>query len=333
MSSNFKNAIPEMPNPRPGSVMKSVTIQELIDDRTYGLELEMVSGHGWSTRKIYNPRIQKLGLVITGHMVYLHPHRVQILGNAEISYLRSLEDGRGRSIIKELCRHDIVCFVVTRNLEAPDHFVREAEERGIPFLQTKLITSVFIERISKYLEEKLAPSTTVHGVLMDILGVGVMIIGRPGIGKSENALELVMRGHRLVVDDVVCVKKTGAVDIIGESPDLIKNLLEIRGIGIVDIGRLYGASAVIEQKRIDLVVELLDWDKNTECERIGLREDKYRLLGIDLPLVRVPISPGRNVSTIIELACRNHILKQHGINTAVELEDKMLKIMNPGENK
>jgi HPr kinase/phosphorylase len=311
--------------------MKGIAVQGLMDDKSYGLELEAISGFKGLSRKIYNPRIQKLGLVITGHMVYLHPHRIQILGNTEISYLRSLEEAEGERIIKELCKNDVVCFVVTRNLKVPAYFLTEAEEKGIPFLRSKLITSVFIERITKLLEEKLAPSTTVHGVLMDIIGVGVLIIGRPGIGKSESALELITRGHRLIVDDVTYIKKLGAIDLYGESPEMIKNLLEIRGIGIVDIGRLFGVSSVREKKRIDLVVELLDWNEKEEYDRIGFREDKYRLLSIDLPMVRIPISPGRNVSTIIELACRNYILKKQGINTAVELEEKILKSMRTEE--
>ncbi len=311
--------------------MKGIAVQGLIEDESYGLELEAISGLKGLSRKIYNPRIQKLGLVITGHMAYLHPHRIQILGNTEISYLRSLPEAEGERIVKELCKNDVVCFVVTRNLKVPAYFLGEAEEKGIPFLRSKLITSVFIERITKLLEEKLAPSTTVHGVLMDIIGVGVLIIGRPGIGKSESALELITRGHRLIVDDVTYIKKLGAIELYGESPEMIKNLLEIRGIGIVDIGRLFGVSSVREKKRIDLVVELLDWNEKEEYDRIGFKEDKYRLLGIDLPLVRIPISPGRNASTIIELACRNYILKKQGINTAVELEEKILKSMKTDE--
>ena len=311
--------------------MKGIAVQGLIDDKSYGLELEAISGLKSLSRKIYNPRIQKLGLVITGHMVYLHPHRIQILGNTEMSYLRSLPEAEGERIIKELCKNDVVCFIVTRNLKVPAYFLAEAEEKRIPFLRSKLITSVFIERITKLLEEKLAPSTTVHGVLMDVIGVGVLIVGRPGIGKSESALELITRGHRLIVDDVTYIKKMGAIDLYGESPEMIKNLLEIRGIGIVDIGRLFGVSSVREKKRIDLVVELLDWNEKEEYDRIGFKEDKYRLLSIDLPLVRIPISPGRNASTIIELACRNYILKKQGINTAVELEEKILKSMRTEE--
>ena len=162
---------------------------------------------------------------------------------------------------------------------------------------------------------------------MDILGVGALIMGRPGIGKSENALELIMRGHRLVVDDAVHVKKIGAIDLYGEAPEMIKSLLEIRGVGIVDIRHLFGVSSVIDKKKIDLVIELFDWDTSVECERVGLKEAKYRVLSVDLPFVKVPISSGKNVSAIIELACRNFILRRQGINTAVELEKRMLRSM------
>lgn len=312
--------------------MKGITIQELIDDTQYGLELEVLSGNKGLSRKIYNTKIQKLGLVATGNMIYMHPHRIQILGNTELSYLKSIKEEESKKIIKELCKQDVVCFIVTRNLKIPDYFLQETDGKGIPLLRTKLVTSVFIERITKLLEERLAPSTTVHGVFMDVSGVGVLITGRPGIGKSENALELIMKGHRLIVDDVTFVKKIGAIELYGESPELIRNLLEIRGVGIVDIRRLFGASSICDKKKIDLVVELIDWDDKTECERVGIKEDKYRLLGIDIPLVRIPVSLGRNVSTIIELACRNHVLKQQGINTALELEEKVIKSME-GSNK
>ena len=307
--------------------MKGISIQELQEDTAYGLGIEVVSGTTGLSRKIYNAKIQKLGLVITGRMVYLHPHRVQILGNTEISYLRSLGEEGARPIVEELCNNDVVCFIITRNLKVPDYFLSEAERRGIPILRTKLVTSLFIEKITDFLEDKLAPSTVVHAVLIDILGTGVLIIGRPGIGKSENALELIMRGHRLVADDVVFVKKMGTLDLYGNAPDMIKNLLEVRGVGIVDVRRLFGVAAVIDTKKIDLVIELLDWDEKVEVERIGLKEEKYRILGVDLPLMRIPVSTGRNVSAIIELACRNFNLKREGVNTAEELEQRLLDTM------
>jgi len=309
--------------------MKGIEVQQLVDDELYGLELEVLAGYKGLSRKIYNPRIQKLGLVITGHMVYLHPHRVQILGNIEISYLRSLTEAESKRIIRELCRNNVSASL-SRETENPEFFIISAEEKGIPLLRTKLVTSIFIERISKLLEEKLAPSTTVHGVLMDILGVGALIMGRPGIGKSENALELIMRGHRLVVDDAVHVKKIGAIDLYGEATEMIKSLLEIRA-GFVDIRHLSGFRRSIDRKKIDLVIELFDWDTSLECERVGLREDKYKVLSVDLPFVKIPISSGKNVSAIIELACRNFILRRQGINTAVELEKRMQRSMRDAE--
>ncbi len=313
--------------------MKGITVREIADDKEYGLELEVISGLTGVSKRVYNPRIQKLGLVIAGYLVYLHPHRVQILGHTEISYLRELKPEEGARIVKELCSKDVACFVVTRNLKVPDYLLSEADERGIPLLRPRLVSSVFIERMTRFLEEKLAPTGMVHGVLMEIMGVGVLILGRSGIGKSENALDLVMRGHRLVTDDIIEVKKIGALELMGEAPEMLKNLLEIRGIGIVDIRQLFGVSAVRHRKEIELVVELLDWDNNAECERVGLRDEKYRLLGIDLPLMRIPISPGRNVSAIIELACRNHVLKKEGVDTARELEEKVLKATQSEDNK
>ncbi len=313
--------------------MKGITVEQIAHNSEYGLELEVISGSGGLSRKIYNPRIQKLGLVIAGYMVYLHPHRVQILGYTEISYLRGLDAEEGEKIVAELCSRDVACFVVTRGLKVPGYLLTETESRQIPLLRTRLVTSRFIERVTHFLEETLAPTDTVHGVLMAIMGVGVLIIGRSGIGKSENALDLVMRGHRLVSDDVVEAKKTGAFDLMGQAPEMLRNLLEIRGIGIVDIRQLFGVSAVRQKHRIDLVVELQDWDNSVEYERVGLQEEKYRLLGIDLPLMRIPISPGRNASAIIELACRNHLLKKEGINTAGDLEQRVLELTGGKEAK
>ncbi len=307
--------------------MKGITVQELLEDKVYGFELEIIAGSQGLSRKIYNPRIQKLGLIVAGFMVYLHPHRVQILGNTEISYLRQLQQEERERIIKELCKQEVVCFIVTRNLKVPDEFLREADERGIPLLRSRLVSSTFIDRIMRYLEEELAPSTIMHGVLMEIMGVGVLMIGKSGIGKSENALELIMRGHRLVSDDAIHIKKMAAVDLIGDAPEMIRNLLEVRGIGIVDIRHLFGVSAVREKIKIELVVELVHWDKTMEYERIGLKDEKYRLLGIELPLVRIPVSPGRNASAIVELACRNHVLRLGGIHTARNLDEKILQSM------
>ncbi len=307
--------------------MKGITVQELLEDKFYGFELEVIAGSEGLSRKIYNPRIQKLGLIAAGFMVYLHPHRVQILGNTEISFFRQLRSEEREKIITELCKQEVVCFIVTRNLKVPEEMLREADARGVSVLRTKLVTSTFIDRIMRYLEEELAPSTVIHGVLMEIMGIGVLMIGRSGIGKSENALELIMRGHRLVSDDAIHIKKMAAVDLIGDAPEMIRNLLEVRGIGIVDIRHLFGVSAVRDKIKIDLVVELLDWDKTMEYERIGLKDEKYRLLGIDLPLVRIPVSPGRNASAIVELACRNHVLKLGGIHTARNLDEKILLSM------
>jgi len=307
--------------------MKGITVQELIENKTHSLELEVISGFKGLTKRIYNPRIQKLGLIIAGFMVYLHPHRVQILGNTEISYLRQLTPDERKRIIQELCGLDVVCFVVTRNLKAPEELLEESELKNLAVLRTGLVTSTFIERITKFLEDELAPSAVVHGVLMEIMGVGILMLGKSGIGKSENALELVMRGHRLVADDVIEVKRMQALDLIGSAPEMIRNLLEVRGIGVVDIRHLFGVSAVREKARMELVVELLAWDSSMEYERVGLKEEKYRLLGIDLPLVRIPVSPGRNASAIVELAVRKHILKKEGINTARHLDEKILRSM------
>lgn len=306
--------------------MKGVAIAEILEDKEYGLDLRLLSGASGLSRKTYVPRIQKLGLVIAGHMLYLHPGRIQILGRIEISYLRSLDEMESKRIIKELCKNDVVCFVVTRGLEVPEFFLLEADRKGIPVLGTGLLTSVFIERLTRLLEERLAPSTYLHGVLLDVVGIGVLITGKPGIGKSENALELVMRGHKLVADDVVSVKRMGLKELYGEAPQMLKNLLEIRGVGVVDVKRLFGISSVVDRKKLDLLVELVPWDEEFRVERLGMEGQAVDILGVEVPLVRIPISPGKNVSTIIELACRNFLLSREGTNTAKELEELSLRV-------
>jgi HPr kinase/phosphorylase len=307
--------------------MKGVAIREILEDREYGLGLTLLAGASGLSRQTYIPKIQKLGLVIAGRMLYLHPRRIQILGHMEISYLRSLDDMEEKRIIRELCNNDVVCFIVTSNLEVPEFFLFEADRKGIPLLRTDLVTSILIERLTRLLLDRLAPSTYIHGVFLDVLGVGVLITGRPGIGKSENALELVMKGHRLVADDVVNVKRIGFRELYGEAPEMLTNLLEIRGIGVVDMKRLFGVSSVVEKKRVDLVVELVPWDEEFRLERLGMEEEVTRILGVDVPLVRVPISPGKNASTIIELACRNFLLKREGRDRAKEVEERSLKVI------
>ncbi|MFQ5465180.1 MAG: HPr(Ser) kinase/phosphatase, partial [Thermodesulfobacteriota bacterium] len=250
----------------------------------------------------------------------LHPDRLQIFGAAEIGYLTSLSVEKRKNSVKVLEKRDLPAIILARGLEPPDFLLELCEKRDTPLLRTTLTSSLLIERVSKYLEERLAPVTTMHGVLVDVLGMGILITGKSGIGKSECALDLVTRGHRLVSDDVVIIRRLPLNILSGTSSDLIRYHMEIRGIGIVNVKDLFGITAIRKKKQMDLVVELVKWEPASVYERLGLGEDTLEILGVDLPYLKVPVSPGRSVATIVEVAARNQILKLMGQHSARDLE-------------
>jgi len=303
--------------------MISIQVAELIKDGEYHLNLELVAGKPGLLKKITIPRIQKPGLALTGDTSNLHSGRLQVLGKSEISYLNGLPEKKLRSVVEKICKIDLSAMVITRGNPVPAILVEEAEKNSIPLFSTNLLTSTFINRITKFLEDKLTASTNVHGVLMDVFGVGIMIIGKSGIGKSEAALDLILRGHRLVADDVVEIKKKPPSTLSGMSSEIIKYHMEIRGLGIINIEDLFGVAAIRDRKVIDIVVELVDWDPKAEYDRLGMEEQTYPILDVRVPYLKIPVRPGRNVTTIIEVAARNHLLKQRGHFSAQEFDDKV----------
>lgn len=303
--------------------MISIQVAELIKDSEYHLNLELVAGKQGLLKKITIPRIQKPGLALTGDTSNLHSGRLQVLGKSEISYLNGLPEKKLRSVVEKICKIDLSAMVITRGNPVPDILIEEAEKNSIPLFSTNLLTSTFINRITKFLEDKLTASTNVHGVLMDVFGVGIMIIGKSGIGKSEAALDLILRGHRLVADDVVEIKKKPPSTLSGMSSEIIKYHMEIRGLGIINIEDLFGVAAIRDRKVIDIVVELVDWDPKAEYDRLGMEEQTYPILDVRVPYLKIPVRPGRNVTTIIEVAARNHLLKQRGHFSAQEFDEKL----------
>ena len=246
------------------------------------------------------------------------------MGSVELSYLSTLSKKQREEAIRNLSSLDIACFIITRGLSVPRLLIQEANSRGIAVLKTELLSSVFINRVTKFLEDRLAETVAVHGVLVDVLEVGILIIGKSGIGKSECALDLVLKGHRLVADDMVEIKKALPSSLIGRGADLIKYHMEIRGLGIINVRDLFGITAVRDEKDIEVVVELMEW-AGEEHDRLGLDEKKYTILGVNLPHLRVPVRPGRNMATIIEVAARNHLLKKTGKHSAKELQNALMK--------
>ncbi|MBX7149511.1 HPr(Ser) kinase/phosphatase [bacterium] len=292
--------------------MLSLPVSELLNDKSIHLELVLLAGKKGLKKKIHIPRIQKPGLALIGDTTKLHPGRVQVLGKSELTYLKSLEDARLKKIVEKICEVEVACFIITRGIEPPQALLDEANKKGIPLFQTSLITSTFINRVSRFLEERLTISTTVHGVLIDVFGVGILIIGKSGIGKSECALDLVLKGHRLVADDMVHIAKRPPTTLYGSSTELLRHHLEIRGLGILNIRDLFGIAAIRDKKIIEIVIELVEWNPNYEYDRLGLDEHKYNILDVPIPYIKLPVSPGRNVTTIVEVAARNNLLKAQG---------------------
>jgi len=307
--------------------MDSLLVQELEQDREHHLELTLMAGRKGLKKKITHSQVQKMGLALTGFIQFINPERLQVIGNTEIAYFKTLSPEIQGKVIHEICSLPLSCLVITRGLEIPELLLREGDEKGIPVFRTNLRSFDFIERVTKFLEEKLASTSSLHGVLMDIYGVGVLILGKSGIGKSECALDLILRGHRLVADDMVHIQKRSPSSVIGSGFEVIQHHMEIRGLGIINIRSLFGVEAIRERKKIELVLELLEWDTQREYDRLGFEEEKFSILGMELPMLRIPVTPARNLTTIIEVAVRNHLLKVMGYDSALEFEKKLLRKM------
>ena len=307
--------------------MSGLTVQELEQNREYHLELTLMAGRKGLKNKITHSQVQKMGLALTGFVQFINPERLQVVGNTEMTYLKTLTSEMQEKVIHQICNLPLSCLVITRALEIPELLLREADEKGIPLFRTDLRSFDFIDRATKFLEEKLASTSSLHGVLMDIYGVGVLILGKSGIGKSECALDLILRGHRLVADDMVHIQKRSPSSVIGSGFEVIQHHMEIRGLGIINIRSLFGVEAIREKKKVELVLELMEWDTHREYDRLGFEEEKFSILGVELPMLRIPVTPARNLTTIIEVAVRNHLLKGMGYDSALEFEKKLLRKM------
>jgi HPr kinase/phosphorylase len=307
----------------------SLSIQDMLDEADYGLDLALLAGASGLGNRVFSARLQKPGLALAGYVEHLHPDRIQILGNTEISYLAQLPPDQALQAVRTLCSFPISCFIITKSLNPPAYLYQETELAGIPLLVTHHQSSTFISLVTRFLEERLLPTTNVHGVLMDILGVGILIYGKSGIGKSECALDLVIRGHRLVADDVVFIKKKVPAALVGHAGEHIQHLMEIRGLGIINIKDMFGVSSIREKKIIDMVLELVEWDPAQEYDRLGLDDRVHTILGVDLPYTAIPVRPGRNLSSIIEVAARNFLLKGMGYHSAREFQEKLLARTEP----
>jgi HPr kinase/phosphorylase len=302
----------------------ALTVGELVERGELGVTV--VAGERGLDRTVLVPRIQKPGLALTGWPEQLHPNRVLVLGGTEIDYLT--ENAPAREVgVQTLLASEPACIAVCRGLEPPVELTTAAEVRGVPILRCSLVTADFIAAVTSWMSDRLAPQTELHGVLMDVLGIGILVVGKSGIGKSETALDLVVRGHRLVADDVIVIRCLRN-QLIGKGAGILGHHMEIRGLGIINIKDLFGISSVREEERIELVVELHEWDAKAEYDRLGFDEQVEPLLGMDVPRIRIPVRPGRNLATLIEVAARNQLLKRQGIHSARAFRDRLTRAMH-----
>ncbi len=280
---------------------------------------EYTDGMDLRKRKIHTSDINRPALQLAGYFQHFDSSRVQVIGNVEYFYTKQIEDDVRIAMYEELLSYDIPCIIFSRSHIPDDDFIRIAEENGVPVLGTDKTTSSFTAELLRELGELLAPCITIHGVLVDVYGEGVLITGESGIGKSEAALELVRRGHRLVSDDVVEIRKINDHTLVGTAPDVTRNFIELRGIGIVDVKTLYGVECIKEKQVIDLVIKLQEWKKDAEYDRMGLEDEYIEYLDSQVVCHSVPIRPGRNLAVICETAAVNHRQKKMGYNAAQEL--------------
>ncbi len=288
-------------------------IVERLDLKVYTDDIDL------KKRKIERSDINRPALQLAGYFLHFDSTRVQVIGNVEYFYTKQMEEEKKLEIYKELLSYEIPCIIFSRDLVPDEEFIHIAEEKGIPVLGTNRPTSEFVAELIFALGEFLAPCITIHGVLVDVYGEGVLITGESGIGKSEAALELIRRGHRLVSDDVVEISRINDHTLMGTAPDITRNFIELRGIGIVDVKTLYGVECIKEKQEIDLVIKLSEWKKDAEYDRMGLEDEYIEYLGNQVVCYSVPIRPGRNLAVICETAAVNHRQKKMGYNAAQEL--------------
>lgn len=313
-----------------GKCMSSVTLMKIIKKMQLENLTPEISVRGI---RITVPDINRPALQLAGYFEHFEATRLQIIGFVEYTYMQGLSKKRKSEVFDKLLSYPIPCIVFCRELEPDELLIKKAMEKGIPILMTKQATSNFTAEIIRWLNVQLAPCISVHGVLVDVFGEGLLITGESGIGKSEAALELIKRGHRLVTDDVVEIRKVSEDTLVGTAPDITKHFIELRGIGIIDVKMLFGVSSVKETQSIDLVIHLEDWDKDKEYDRLGLQEEYTEYLGNKVVCHNLPIRPGRNLAIICESAAVNHRQKKMGYNAAQELYARVQNSLSKGREE
>ena len=303
-----------------------VTVGRFLQSCADPLRLRLASGASGLSREISDRRVQKTGLGITGEIDSTHPGKIQILGETEVTYFRNQSPDRQARIADLFFSRPMACAIAGGSLPLPAPLVETAERRGVPLLVSDLSTSDLIHEVLRDLERMFTETVTVYGVLMEILGVGVALLGKSGVGKSECALDLIIRGHRFVSDDVIHLEKRGPETILGSGDDMTRYHMEIRGLGIINIRDLFGPTAIVDQKKVEMVIQIEEWDAGKEYDRLGLEDRRTEFLEVSLPTFLIPVSPGRNLATIVEVAVRNYLLKRRGVFSAADLVKRQGKL-------
>jgi HPr kinase/phosphorylase len=302
-----------------------VTVREFSSAPELSLDFLPLQVREGMDNVIRSSRIQKLGLGLAGFPGYIHPDRVQVLGGSEINYLNILDPAARSAAFEHLRGQRICCVIVTKGLDLPEGFLELALSEKIPVLQTAALSSIAISRITSYLERRLAPHETIHGVLIEVFGLGILLLGPSGIGKSECALELVLRGHRLIADDSVQITRRGIDRLVGSGSEVLQYHMELRGLGIINVKDLFGISATGSSQSVDFAVRLERWNPDTEYDRLGLNGSAVEFLGVEIPIIEMPVAPGRNVSTLVEVAARIHLLRKRGYQPSKELLESLVR--------
>lgn len=306
---------------------KGLTVQEFYEKTKDLLQLRLVSGAKGLKRRIRVAELNRPGLALAGYLDYFARRRVQVLGKVELVYLKTLDPVLRRARILALLNQNIPCCIIGRRYLPPQELLEEAEKKGVPIFRSPLVTMVLVNHATLFLEDIFAATLTVSADLVEVYGVGVMIRGSSGVGKSECALSLIERGHRLISDDVVRVRYTAGGRLVGTGDPLLKYHLEVRGLGIINIQTIFGASCVMQEKEIEMVVSLEDWNADKEYDRLGMDDQFFRLFDVDLPHVLIPVRPGRDLALLVEVAALNQRLQKMGTHAGRSLNEELIEVM------
>jgi len=315
--------------------MSSILVGDLLEEKQVDLDLSLLAGRRGLRRPITVSEINRPGLALSGYLDYFPSERVQIMGLGEHSFLQTFASRIRQAALRRVFtyKENLPCIIITRAIKPHKEILQEAEKHNLPVIRSGLTTAHLIGELTVYLEEKLAPTTTVHGVLMNIYGLGVLLGGDSGIGKSECSLELIKRGHMLVADDVVEIKHRLGGNLWGTGAELIRHHMELRGVGIIDVQKIFGVGTVLDRTRVELVIRLEEWNQNVEYDRVGLSEKLTSILGVRVPEIVMPVRPGRNLAVLVEVAALNQRLKNKGQFAAKDFNQKLLALMAKKRNE